>query len=133
VGENRGGKRLDHKRHLIYTPILFSCQAVGRRAVTVRALCQFLQGAVSSKKGRHGSGNCCQSVLLDQRQELERRAGRPLLSPFPLAHKIRRHVEVVGKNGLAHAFPLPDRLNLLRPQGPDPRQARQNDASSACQ
>ena len=63
-------------------------------------------------------------MLLDERQELERRAGGPLLSPFPLAHEVRRHVEVVGKDRLTEVLPLPERLDLFRCQRLDGRQAR---------
>ena len=37
------------------------------------------------------------SILLDQRQQLERGSGRPLFGALPLADQTARHVQIVGK------------------------------------
>src|SRR5947209_1510389 len=55
------------------------------------------------------------AVLLDQRYELERRAGRSLVASLPLAHRIWRDVEVLREYRLAH---VGVRLRRNRAHGP---------------
>src|SRR5579883_706292 len=59
------------------------------------------------------SGDRSYSMLLDERQQLERRAGRPLLAPFPLADEVRRNIEIICEHRLAHMLALPEKLDLF--------------------
>jgi len=54
-----------------------------------------------------------QSVLLDQRQELQRGALRPLLPELPFADQTAGHIQVVRKDGLADMLPLPDGPDII--------------------
>jgi len=60
------------------------------------------------------SGDRRDAVLLNQRQELERGARRPLLTPLPFAHEVRRHIEVIREHRLAHVLSFPESLYLFR-------------------
>ena len=51
------------------------------------------------------SGDRPETLLRDQRQELQRSATRPLHATLPLAHQTCRHVEVAGEHRLARILP----------------------------
>ena len=63
-----------------------------------------------SKISRHRT----ETVSCHQRQQLQRRAARPLLATLPLAHQTRRHIEVACEHRLARILAQPKRVDVLR-------------------
>ena len=69
------------------------------------------------------SGDRSETVLRHQRQELQRRAPRALLSTLPLAHQTRGHVEVAREHRLARMLAQSELADVLRRHFPHRRQA----------